>query len=147
MVEPTVAEVPEPIPLPEDPRPVPIRPIRPAAPPPAAARPETPRPEAPSTPIEAKPVEEPPRPATTLQTTTTAQEGEMERAVRATLTRATADLNRVNYRALNAEARIQFDTARRFIQQADDAIKQKNLVLAKNLADKAAVIAAQQAGR
>jgi hypothetical protein len=94
-----------------------------------------------------KPVEEPARPATTLQTTTVAQEGEVERAVRVTLARATADLNRVNYRALNSEARTQFDTARRFIQQADDAIKQKNLVLAKNLADKAAVIAAQQAGR
>jgi hypothetical protein len=91
--------------------------------------------------------DEPPKPPTTLQTTTAAAEGEVERGIRVTLTRATADLGRINYRALNAEAKAQYDTARRFIQQADDAIREKNLVLAKNLADKAAGIAAQQAGR
>jgi hypothetical protein len=42
---------------------------------------------------------------------------------------------------------MQYDTAKRFIRQADDAVKSKNLVFAKNLADKAAVIAAQLAGR
>jgi len=73
--------------------------------------------------------------------------GPRERAVRATMVRATADLNRIDYRVLNADARTQYDTAKRFIQQADDAIRGKNLVLAKNLADKAAAIAAQQAGR
>jgi hypothetical protein len=42
---------------------------------------------------------------------------------------------------------MQYDTAKRFIQQADDAMKAKNLVFARNLADKAAAIAAQLAGR
>jgi hypothetical protein len=145
VVEPIVAEVPPPLPLPEDPRPAPVRPARPAAAAPSAARPETPRTDAAA--AEPPKAEEPPKPPTTLQTTTAAAEGEVERGIRATLTRATADLGRINYRALNAEARAQYDTARRFIQQADEAIRQKNLVLAKNLADKAAGIAAQQAGR
>ena len=61
-------------------------------------------------------------------------------------TRATADLNRVDYRALNADARTQYDTAKRFIRQAEDAVRAKNLVFAKNLADKAAALAAQLAG-
>jgi len=149
VVEPIVAEVPQPLPLPEDPRPAPVRPVRPAAAAPSAARPETPRTDAAA--AEPPKAEEPPKPPpttpTTLQTTTAAAEGEVERGIRATLTRATADLGRINYRALNAEAKAQYDTARRFIQQADEAIRQKNLVLAKNLADKAAGIAAQQAGR
>jgi hypothetical protein len=53
----------------------------------------------------------------------------------------------VDYRALNADARIQYDQAKRFVRQADDAIRTKNLVFAKNLAEKAATIAAQLAGR
>ena len=59
------------------------------------------------------------------------------------MTRASADLNRIDYRALNNDARTQYDTAKRFIQQAEDAIRMKNLPFAKNLADKAAVLATQ----
>lgn len=149
MVEPMVVEAQQPIPLPEDPRPVPIRPIRPAAPPAAAARPDQPKPDIPQVAAESPkaPEETAAKPAITLQTTPTSEEGEVERGIRATLARATADLSRVNYRALNTEGRAQYNTAKRFIQQADDAIHQKNLVLAKNLADKAATIAVQQAGR
>lgn len=71
----------------------------------------------------------------------------MERSIRETLARASADLGRVNTRGLNADARSQYDTARRFIEQAEDAIRAKNLVFAKNLADKSAALAAQLAGR
>ncbi len=55
---------------------------------------------------------------------------------------AARDLDRTDYRALNAERRAQYDTARRFLQQADDALKVKNLVFAEQLADKAATLAA-----
>ena len=48
---------------------------------------------------------------------------------------------------LNADAQTQYDTAKRFIRQAEDALRAKNLVFAKNLADKAAALAAQLAGR
>src|SRR5207253_801141 len=95
-----------------------------------------------------KPAEEPPKPPpTTLQTTPATAEGEVERGIRASLQRATENLNRVDYRALNADARTQYDTAKRFVIQADDAIRTKNLVFAKSIAEKAATIAAQLAGR
>jgi hypothetical protein len=147
-VEPIEAEAPQPTPLvPEPARNTPPRP-RPA---PQPTRPEPPKPEPPKPeppPVEPpKPVEEPAKPPTTLQTTPAMVEGEVERGIRASLQRATADLNRIDYRALNADARTQYDTAKRFVQQADDAIRIKNLVFAKNLADKAAALAAQLAGR
>ena len=66
---------------------------------------------------------------------------------RASLSRANADLSRIDYRMLNADAKTQYDTAKRFIRQADDAMRTKNLVFAKNLADKAAALAAQLGGK
>jgi len=63
------------------------------------------------------------------------------------LTRATTDLNRIDYRALNADARTQYDTAKRFVTQAQEALRAKNLVFARNLADKAAALAVQLAGK
>jgi len=134
---------PPPEPAPEPPRTAPPRP-RPA---PAREQPraEPPKPEPP--PTEApKPAEEARTPSP-LQTTPATAEGELERGVRATLTRASNELNRIDYRGLNADAKIQYDTAKRFIKQADDAVRSKNLVFAKNLADKAATIADQLAGR
>jgi protein-disulfide isomerase-like protein with CxxC motif len=47
---------------------------------------------------------------------------------------------------LNADAKIQYDTAKRFIRQADDALRAKNLVFAKEVAAKAAALAAQLGG-
>ena len=57
------------------------------------------------------------------------------------------DLSRIDYRLLNADAKTQYDTAKRFIRQADDAMRAKNLVFAKSLADKAAALAAQLGGK
>ena len=56
-------------------------------------------------------------------------------------------LNRVNYQALNADGRTQYDTAKRFISQAEEAVRAKNLVFASNLAEKAAALASQLSGR
>ena len=146
----------------EPPPPVPLvaEPARSALPRPSAPR-EQPKPE-PSKPEPARaeppvpePAPEPPprtaddpaRAPTTLQTTPATAEAEVERGIRASLTRATAELSRIDYRALNPDARTQYDTAKRFIRQADDAIRSKNLVFAKSFADKAATIAAQLGGR
>ena len=135
---------PPPAPAPEPPRTQPPRP-RPTA------QPQPPRSEPPKSeppPAEApKPTEEAPRGSGTLQTTPATAEAELERSVRATLTRAANELNRIDYRGLNANAQIQYDTAKRFVRQADEAVRAKNLVFAKNLADKAAVIADQLGGR
>jgi len=103
----------------------------------------------PPVPLVAEPARsELPRPsAPRVQTTPATAEAEVERGIRASLTRATAELSRIDYRALNPDARTQYDTAKRFIRQADDAIRSKNLVFAKSFADKAATIAAQLGGR
>lgn len=154
-VEPAETDAPPPVPplvaepartLPPRTRPAPAPPReQPRAEPKAEApKPEPPKPEAAP---DAKPPEELMHPATTLQTTPATAEGEVERGVRATLTRATNELNRIDYRGLNADARMQYDTAKRFIRQAGDAVKTKNLVFAKNLADKAIALAAQLATR
>lgn len=118
-----------------------------------AQRTDTPRVAEPSR-TEAVPAEAPrvpedtPRPpATTLQTTPTQREGEVERRVRILIAQAMNDLNRVNYQALNTNARQQYDTAKRFAVQAEAAVQARNLVFASNLADKAAALAAQLLGR
>jgi hypothetical protein len=145
-VEANESEPPQPVSLPQEPahvaapRPRPAPPqTRPPAPPPAEPRADAPAASAPEPP---RP-EEPPRPSPTLQTTPANAEGEVEKTVRGTIAKATSDLNRIDYRALNAEARTQYDTAKGFIRQAEGALRTKNLVIAKSLADKAAALAAQ----
>jgi hypothetical protein len=154
-VEPIDTEAPAPVPLPQEPaRTAPARPRQtPQREQPRPAEPRTEPPKAEPTPV-TPPVEPPkpeegpkPPPTTTLQTMPTNAEGEAERVIRTTLQRATNDLNRVDYRALNSDARNQYDTAKRMMRQADEAIRAKNLVFAKNLADKSAALAAQLAGR
>ena len=60
------------------------------------------------------------RPGTTLQTIPRPEaEGEVERAIRLTMTRATNDLNRIDHRQPNADARTRHDdTAKSLIKQA-----------------------------
>jgi uncharacterized protein (DUF885 family) len=83
----------------------------------------------------------------TLQTTPAVRDAELERTIQDLLTRATASLNRVDYGRLNGDARTQYDQAKRFISQAQDAVRVKNLAFAENLADKANTLAGQLAGR
>jgi hypothetical protein len=146
-VEPVEAEAPPPMSLPSEPARSPASRPRPA-PPPAREQPradapktEAPKPEPPQV-VEPPKPDEPPKPAPTLQTTPATAEG-AEGAIRATLVRATSDLNRVDYRALNADGRTQYDQAKSLLRQADDAVRKKNLVFAKSLADKAAALASQ----
>jgi hypothetical protein len=151
-VEPTESEPPQPVPLVKEPaRHTPVQAPRQSRPPAEPVRPEAPRTEPPKIetvpPADMPKIEEAPHPPTTLQTTPSQAEGEVERSIRIVLTKASNDLNRVDYRGLNADARTQYDQAKRFVQQADEALKAKNLVFARNLADKAATMAAQLAGR
>ena len=85
----------------------------------------------------------PTAPPTTLQTTPTQREGEVERRIRILVAQARNDLNRVNYQALNPDARNQYEMAKRFATQAEEAVRTRNLMFATNLADKAAALAAQ----
>jgi len=153
----TVAPVPEPelpvmAPPPAPPRIVaiytePAEPVLVEAPPPAEpaapSRPQ-PKPTAPVAEPERPTPEEPramPPPALTL-TPAPGVEAKTEASIRVLLARASSDLGRVNVAGLSADGRTQFDAARRFVQQAEEALKARNLVYAGKLADKAAVMAA-----
>jgi len=107
-------------------------PAPPATPPPAAATPPPVAAERPSTP----PSEPPP----TLQTT--ANPGAAEQRTKAALVNATRDLGRIDVRTLSADAKAQYDIARRFVEQANDALNARNFDFAQQLADKAATLAA-----
>ena len=146
---PTALEVPSPPPriiVPPDPEPTPPPPTitevtpKPQTPPrrQAAARPdaktEPPRPAEPPVVTAA--------PTATLQQALPTTASEAARQVRELLTRAKEDLKRVNYAALSADAKSQYDTASRFVAQADQALKEGNLVFAAKVADKAAGLAA-----
>jgi len=132
--------------VPPDPEPAPPPPIitevtpKPQAPArrPAAARPET-KTEAP------KPADPPavaPAPTATLQQTLPTTAKEAERQVREQLTRAKEGLKRVNVATLNADAKSQYETANRFVAQAEQALNEGNLVFAAKVAEKAAGLAA-----
>jgi hypothetical protein len=69
-----------------------------------------------------------------------------EREVRDLLTRAARDLNRTDYRKLTAEGRLQYEQSKRFSDQAEQALKERNFVYASTLADKAATLAAVLVG-
>lgn len=148
-------------PLPSEPPP--IEPVGelPAAPanpprsrPPAREqnRPSTPE----SKPAEAKPPDTPPvdpaagtqttpapPPVQPLRTPGTADGPEMAKQVRETLDRANRTLSNIDYQALKPDSRANYDNAKSFIKQAEDALKANNLVVAKLLAERAENIAKQ----
>ena len=150
---PRIVEVIEPEPSPpepEPPLPAAPAPIRPK-PLPTQQRAEPARQEPPK--VEVPPPTEAPRPEPgkpavgTLQTAPAGQEAQLEKTIIEMIGRASASLNRIDYRALNGDARTQYDQAKRFITQAQDALRTKNLVFAENLADKANTLASQLSGR
>ncbi len=131
---PPVEEAPNPRPARSVPRPAPARQVRPE---------KVDKPEPLQTP--APPAVADPGPALSLQTT--ANVTAEEQKIRGLIARAATDLARIDYRALSADGKVQYDTAKRFRQQAEDALKVQNLVFAEQLADKAATMAALLLGR
>lgn len=81
-----------------------------------------------------------------LRSAPSAQDAAAERAVRDTMSRAARDLNRVDYGKLSVEGRAQYEQSKRFSQQAEEALKDRNFVFASTLADKAATLAAELLG-
>ena len=98
-----------------------------------------PPPEAPATSESAPPA---PAEREVLQLAPPGEEGRVQEAVQRQLKQADHDLSRVDYRALGTDARAQYETAKRFATLAEQALKERNLVFAQTLADKAAAIAA-----
>ena len=112
-------------------------PSRPPARPPAV-RTEPPKPE-PARTEPGRPTSAPP--ALTLKPAPGVA-AKTEASIRELLGRARRDLQQVNYAALGADGRAQYDTARRFMDQAEEALKGGNLAFAGKLADKAATMGA-----
>jgi hypothetical protein len=139
-----------------------VVPPPPEEPPPPAQEPETParkptrpRPAPARTegttrtdpqPPAAQPPPAPPVPTGALQTTPPASQAEAVKNIRDLLAKAQRDLGRVPYAGLNADGKAQYDTARRFIGQAEQALKDQNLVFGLTLADKAATLARSLVG-
>ena len=106
---------------------------RPGRPNPCVRRPATD-----ASPTAAEPV---PSPGPLLQTPQTADESTAERRTRDVLKRATDLLAGVKPETLGQQARQQHETARRFVEQAQQALNDRNYVLAASLADKAETLA------
>ena len=113
----------------------------PARPPARPARAEA-RPEPPAAPEPAVDVVKPAAPPSLTLTLSPGTEAQTAVAIRELIARATRDLARVNAGSLNADGRAQVEAARRFLQQAEEALKARNVVFAGKLADKAATMAA-----
>jgi hypothetical protein len=125
----------------EPPKPAPPRAVRKPAPSPPA---EAQREPEPPPPVAAAPAQ--PEPGRELRTTSSSADANAERQVRDLLLKATRALGRIDYRKLSNEGRSQYDQAKRFAEQAEQAIKERNFVFASTLAEKAATLASQLAG-
>jgi hypothetical protein len=114
----------------------------PVVPPAPSSAPRTVREQPPARPAPPEgPPENPPAELQQQQLQTTTNLGEAEQRVRSTIEKASRDLSRIDYKSLNPEARAQYEVAKRFVQQAGDALAAKNFVFAGQLADKAATLA------
>jgi len=138
----------EPQPEPELPRVEPIAEANPPASTPPARRPTTrtsdPRPaeSKPENPPEPPPGATPPPPPVAPLRTPSAPSGpEAARQVRDTLTRAEAILSKVDYQKLSKDRKSTYDSAKNFMQQAEEKLKQEDLQLALNFALRAETIA------
>ena len=120
----------EPSPKPETPKP---QPAKPDAPPPPTDTPA--------------PVAAPPAPAPQLKTPQTADTSAAAGKVRTTIDRAKNTLSTVNYGPLSNERKKAYDDAKLFLQQAEDALKEGNIVFAQAVATKGETLARELAGR
>jgi hypothetical protein len=127
----------------------------PAAPAPRAPTPPPPRRAAnPPAEPEARPEPEPAAaapappfdPGRELRAAPSTADAAAERQVRDLLSRAARSLGRVDYRRLSADGRSQYEQSKRFSDQAEDALRDRNFPFAATLADKAFTLANQLGG-
>jgi hypothetical protein len=122
---------PEPVPEPEKPAPA-VQTRKPPQPPRSEA------PAATSQPPVAAPQPEPP----VLRAVPAAAAGD-EKKARDLMAKATSDLARVDYQKLSTDGKANYNQSKEFNEQAAQAIKANNVVLALTLAEKAANLAAE----
>lgn len=80
-------------------------------------------------------------PAPLIRKPQAADANESARKIRDLIDRAGRDLTRINYAVLKGETRQQYDQAKRFMEQAEEALRSKNFDIALYLADKAQTMA------
>jgi hypothetical protein len=83
----------------------------------------------------------PPAPAPELRPAGTAAKSLTGAQVRESLDRTKQKLDAIDRRRLNAGKRADYDSARRFLAQADTAVKANNLLLAQSSVEKAEALA------
>jgi hypothetical protein len=135
--EPATVEAPPPE---TPPAPAAAAPRTPPRPPARRTEPERP-PESAAPAAATPPAPAPPEPSRELRPASPAADATAERDTREALSRASAALSRVDYGKLSADSRAQYDQSKRFMEQAQQALKDRNFVFAATLADKAATLA------
>jgi hypothetical protein len=101
-------------------------------------------------PVEPPPAAEPPAPVSPpaqLRTPQTADTSGAAKTVRTMIESARNTLNSVNFGPLSKERKKAYNDAKLFLQQAEDALKDGNLVFAESMAKKAETLAKELAGR
>jgi hypothetical protein len=146
---PEVVEIPPPEPARPEPAPPAPRINRPPRDPGQARSSPDPKPDPAKAPESLPAVEGPPpsAPRAELRATESGDELAAERGVKDIIERAKRTLEKVDYRTLGKEGQEQYNTAKRFGDQAEEALKARNLIAAKYLADKADTIAKELTGR
>lgn len=98
---------------------------------------------------EAKPAAPPPpvAPAPELRTIDTLDPAAATRQVRDSMERAGRTLGQIDYGKLPKPSQLQYDMAKRFIEQSEEALKNKNFTAAQLMAEKAETIARELSGR
>jgi outer membrane biosynthesis protein TonB len=86
-------------------------------------------------------------PVPPLRTGNTADGPEAVKQVREVMDRTNRMLGSIDYRNLGNERKANYDSARNFIKQAEEALKAGNTVFAKSLADNAERIAKELGGK
>jgi predicted component of type VI protein secretion system len=89
----------------------------------------------------------PPPPSPQLRTPQTADTSAAEKTVRTTIDRAKNTLSTVDFGPLSNERKKAYNDAKLFLQQAEDALKEGNIVFAQAVATKAETLAHELAGR
>jgi hypothetical protein len=125
---------------------------RPATTKPQDAKPEgksePPKADAPASPPQPEPAPPLPPPVPTPQLKTPqANTDAAAKTVRTTIDRARATLSTVNFGPLSNERKKAYKDAQLFLQQAEDALKEGNIVFAQANATKAETLARELAGR
>ncbi|HSL24341.1 MAG TPA: hypothetical protein VK886_22595 [Vicinamibacterales bacterium] len=85
--------------------------------------------------------------ASELRTVETPDDSKASRLVRDTLDRAGRTLNGIDYARLPKPSQLQYDMAKRFIEQSEEALRTRNFTAAQLMAEKADTIAKELSGR